>query len=386
MSVRRLVVEVDLDGLNVSEFCREHGISRAFFYDLRKRFAREGEAALEPKSRAPHRVANRTECRVEDLIVELRKELGDLGLDAGPGTIHWHLSSRLPEGSEVPSESTIWRVLKRRGFVVPQPKKAPKHAYRRFSAQRANECWQIDDTGWELADDTSVKIINILDDCTRVLTRTKAVVSCTGEAVLEAFGEAGERWGLCAWVLADNARVHRHTLADALTALGISMGFSRPYHPQTCGKVERFHATLKKHLATLPRAETLDELQAQLDEFIEIYNHQRPHRSLGRRTPADTFATTPKSGPADRPLDTPTRLHHAVVSKNGVCYLTRYAISLGATHAGQHATIIITGLACHVFIDGRLVRQLTLNPNRRTQPLYTRPGRPSTVNDVPRDV
>lgn len=386
MSVRRLVVEVDLDGLNVTEFCEEHGITRWFFYDLRRRFAKEGEAALEPKSRAPHRVANRTEGWVEDVIVELRKELDDGGLDAGPGTIHWHLGSRLPEGTKVPSESTIWRVLKRRGFVVPQPEKAPKHAYRRFAAQRANECWQIDDTGWELADGTPVKIINILDDCCRLAARSKAVLACTGQALVEAFGEAGQRWGLCAWMLADNAPAHRHALADALAAMGISMGFSRPYHPQTCGKVERFHATLKKHLATLPRAETIEELQAQLDQFIEIYNHQRPHRSLGRRTPAETFAATPKSGPADRPLHTPTRLHHATVAKNGVCYPTRYAISLGAAHAGEHATIIITGLACHVFIDGRLVRQLTLDPNRRTQPLYAKPGRPSTVRDVPRDV
>src|SRR5690348_5249739 len=94
MSVRRLIVEIDVDGLNVRQFCREHGISTWFFYDLRRRYARDGDAALEPRSRAPRRVANRISDDVEDAIVALRKELRDEGLDAGPATIRWHLLAR----------------------------------------------------------------------------------------------------------------------------------------------------------------------------------------------------------------------------------------------------------------------------------------------------
>jgi transposase len=116
MSVRRLIVEVDRDGLNVSEFCREHGISTWLFYQLRKRYAVEGEAALQPRSRAPKSVANRTPGRVEDAIVELPKELDDTGLDAGPATIWSHLWGRLPVGVTIPSEAAIWRILTRRGF------------------------------------------------------------------------------------------------------------------------------------------------------------------------------------------------------------------------------------------------------------------------------
>src|SRR3970040_2412854 len=95
MSVRRLIVEVELDGLNVTEFCRQHGISTWFFYQLRRRYAAEGEAGLEPRSRAPKTVANRTPVWVEDLIVDLRKELNDSGLDAGAATIWSHLAGRL---------------------------------------------------------------------------------------------------------------------------------------------------------------------------------------------------------------------------------------------------------------------------------------------------
>ena len=121
MSVRRLIVEVDLGGLNVRLFCREHGVSTWFFYDLRRRHARDGDRVLEPGSRAPRRVANRTSAEVENAVVALRKELDDAGLDAGPATIHWHLQARSAPGVVVPSEATIWRILKGRGLITAQP-------------------------------------------------------------------------------------------------------------------------------------------------------------------------------------------------------------------------------------------------------------------------
>src|SRR4051812_3714773 len=160
MALRRTIVGLDTDGLNVAEFCRLHGISTWFFYDLRRRFTLEGEAVLEPRSRAPKVVANRTPVAVEDAVVAMRKHLEEAGLDAGPASIAFHLRD-LPG---LPSEATIWRILKARGFIVDEPAKAPKHSYRSFTAERANDCWQLDDTFWALADDTPVKILNVIDD------------------------------------------------------------------------------------------------------------------------------------------------------------------------------------------------------------------------------
>lgn len=376
MSVRRLVVEVDLEGLNVTEFCREHGISTWFFYQLRKRYAAEGEAALEPRSRAPKTVTNRTPAWVEDLIVDLRKELDDGGLDAGSATIWSHLGDRLPADVPVPSEATIWRVLSRRGFIIPEPHKAPKHSYRTFQADRANECWQLDDIDWELGDGSLVKIITLIDDCTRLCPGLKAALSANGQSAFEAMSTAAAKWGWPQRFLSDNATAYKHTLAAAVGALGVDHRHGRNYHPQTQGKVERFHQTLQKWLRAQPRAATLQELQTQLDTFVEIYNIQRPHRAIGRRTPATVYADTPKSGPADRPIGTPTSTHNVTVA-NGTCYINkRYSITVGATHNGQRATVIITGPSCHIFIAGRLVRHLQLDPTRRHQPLYDRPGRP----------
>lgn len=376
MSVRRLIVGVELEGLNVSEFCAQHGISTWLFYQLRKRYAAEGETALEPRSRAPKTVANRTPVWVEDLIVDLRKELDDRGLDAGAATIRYHLPGRLPPEMVVPSEATIWRILARRGFITPQPNKAPKHAYRTFSAERANECWQLDDIKWELVDASEIKIITLIDDCTRLCPGLKAVETVNGETAFEAFSAAAGKWGWPQRFLSDNATAYKHTLAQAVGALGVDHRHGRSYHPQTQGKVERFHQTLQKWLRAQPPAHSLEQLQAQLDTFCDLYNNQRPHRAIGRRTPAVVYAQTPKTGPADRPIGTPTSIHQVTVH-GGACHVNkRYSITVGAAHNTQTATVVITGLSCHIFIAGRLIRHLQLDPTRRYQPLYHRPGKP----------
>ena len=372
MTIRRLVVEIDPSTVNVTAFCRGHGISTWFFWDLRRRFAAEGESALTPKSRAANKVANRCRVDLEDLIVAKRKELDDAGLDSGPGTIAFHL--RDVDG--LPSNATIWRVLKRRGFITDDPSKAPKTKGRSFSSERANDCWQIDDTTWQLANGREVKIINVLDDCSRTLVASVAVTSCTAAAAFNAFALAAAEWGWPARFLSDNANAFRHGLADALAALGITAGHSRPYHPQTNGKVERFHQTLKKRLSTRPTP-SLTALQAELDTFRRIYNHERPHDSLGKQFPAQVWAATPKSGPARHPLTAKTRIHTTVVSSGQAWAGPKLTITIGAAYNNRTATTVVTGTTAHVFIDAKLIRHLTINPNRRTQPLHDRPGRPT---------
>jgi transposase InsO family protein len=372
MGLRRLIVEIDTSTVNVTEFCAQHGISTWFFWDLRRRHGTEGDAALSLKSRAARRVANKTPLEVEDRIVAKRKELVDAGLDAGPATIRWHLAGL--EG--LPSESTIWRILVARGFITPDPTKAPKTSGRSFQAERANDCWQLDDTTWFLADGTEVKILNVIDDHSRLLAASDALEACTGAAALDSVAGAAAILGWPARFLSDNARAFRHVLAAALAELGIHAGHSRPYHPQTNGKVERFHQTLKRWLDRQPPATDLVELQAQLDLFRFIYNHQRPHRSHNRRTPADVWAHAPKSGPADRPLTGPAQIHHATVTGGTFWIKRRYRISVGAAHNDQHVLAVLTGTACHVFAAGQLIRALTLDPTRVGQPLHPQRGRP----------
>src|SRR3712207_1272943 len=110
MALKRLIVEVDPGSMNVTAFCRDNGISTWLFWDLRRRHRRDGEAALVPRSRAPRRVANRTPAAMEELVVATRKELVEDGLDAGPASI----ADRLAGTDGLPSESTIWRILRAR--------------------------------------------------------------------------------------------------------------------------------------------------------------------------------------------------------------------------------------------------------------------------------
>jgi transposase InsO family protein len=377
VTIRRVIIESDPSTFNVCQFCRDHGVSTWFFWNLRRRHEVEGDAVLEPKSRAAHRVANKTPASGEDAIVAQRKRLTDAGLDNGAATIAFHLADL----AGLPSEATIWRILKGRGFITPDPSKKPKRTHRSFTAERVNECWQLDDTGWELADGTEVKILNVVDDHSRLLVASNATVTCTGVAALAALAAAATILGWPARFLSDNAPAFRSVLADALRPLGVAAGHSRPYHPQTCGKVERFHQTLKKWLARQPRAESLEQLQAQLDLFRLIYNRHRPHRAIGRRLPADVWCHTPKSGPADHPLGTTSQTWQAIVVEGRVSAGRQYRISVGATYNSLPATIILTGVTCHVFVAGRHIRRLTINPNRRNQPLHPTPGHPRTLTE-----
>ena len=140
MDLARFVVDaVVLEGRSCREVARAHGVSKSWVAKLLARYRAGGYDALTPRSKAAHTVANRSSAELEERIVRLRKELTDEGLDAGAQTIHYHLSLTDPSP---PSTSTIWRILKRRGFVAPQPHKRPKSSYIRFEAALPNETWQ----------------------------------------------------------------------------------------------------------------------------------------------------------------------------------------------------------------------------------------------------
>src|SRR5437667_1724049 len=160
MSLARLVVTaVKVEGRTKAEVSRAYGVSPRWIYELCRRYDELGEVGLEPRSRRPNSVANKTRDALEDEIVEIRKELTDLGVDAGAHTIQVHLLRR-HRGKGVPSVATIWRVLSRRGFVIPQPQKRPRSSYTSFQADQPNERWQEDITHWHLGDGRGVEILN----------------------------------------------------------------------------------------------------------------------------------------------------------------------------------------------------------------------------------
>jgi transposase InsO family protein len=373
----RYLVEAHLrEGRPVAELAEAHGVHRSWVYKLLARHRAEGEAGLAPRSRRPHTCPTATPVEVEEEIVRLRKQLAEEGLDAGPVTIHWHLSRR---GDAVPSTSTIHRVLKRRGFVTPEPRKRPRSSFVRFEAELPNELWQSDMTHWSLADGTGVEIVNFLDDHSRLCLASVALPVTKAVDVATIFQAARERHGTPAAVLTDNGCIYtaRHrngrvVLETELERLGVVHKHSRPYHPQTCGKVERFHQTLKKYLAKQSAAKTLAELQASLDRFVDHYNEGRPHRALGRRTPREVFDTKLKAHPPSRTSETHFRVRRDIVDKTGAVTLRHdsrlHHIGMGARHRGRRVVLLVADLDVRVLDeDGELLRHLTLDPTRDYQ-------------------
>ena len=376
MDVKLTAAVVDV--LNVSEFCREQGISRTTFYKWRARFRADGLEGLVEKSRRPLSSRPLISTDVEDRIVQLRKQLTDQGHDAGPRSIHDYL--RFEEWDPLPSVSSIWRALHRRGLITAQPEKRPRSSFKSFVYDRPNECWQIDDTMWRLADGTEVRIVEIIDDHSRTCVASRAVETATSQTAWAVFTGAAQQWGLPAMVLSDNGLAYNGSRRNItvsfeanLRTLGINPVAASPFHPQTCGKVERFHQTTKKWLRAQTRADSLSQLNNQLKAFTDYYNHQRPNRSLNGATPGSIHQQGAKAGPADQPITVSKRVTTAHVSTDGSVWSRPWRIAVGRKHAGLEVTCIINGDHAHIFTEDTILRTLTLDPTKTNQPLRCPP-------------
>lgn len=368
-----------VEGRPVAELAAAHGVHRSWLYKLIARYRAEGQAGLKARSRRPKRSPTAVPTELEDEIVRLRKQLSEEGLDAGAATIRWHLCRRHRDDA-VPSTSTIWRILKRRGFITPQPRKRPQSSLIRFAAELPNECWQSDVTHWTLANGSEVEIINIIDDHSRYCIASQALAVVKAIDVVEIFTNARHRHGTPASVLTDNGAVYtaryRHgtgAFEVELAALGVTHKHAAPYHPQTCGKVERFHQTQKKFLTAQHRAPTLKALQADIDRFVAHYNHHRPHRAIDRRTPADAYTSRLKAHP-NPTTTTRYRTRHDHIDTCGkitVRYRGRlHHIGVGRRYAYTPVVILIADRDIRIINHdtGELIRHLELDPTRDYQP------------------
>ena len=300
--------------------------------------------ALEPRSRRPLSNPAATSLAVRESVIELRSQLTARGLDAGPQTIAWHLERN---GLKPPAPATINRILHAAGFITPQPRKRPRSSYVRFQMAQPNEMWQSDCIHWRLADGTGVEILNWLDDHSRYLLSATVHQPVTGDDVVAVFLAVIDDHGPPASTLTDNGSVYtsrftggRNAFEYVLPLLGVRQKNGSPGHPQTQGKIERFHQTQKRWLTARPPARTLAELQRQLNEFREHYNEQRPHRALDRATPGDAYRRTPKAAPATNGhAQGHYRLRYDRLDSKGKMSIRRagrmHHLGIGAIHAGK---------------------------------------------------
>jgi transposase InsO family protein len=366
--------------VNVRAECAGLGVSRETFYKYLRRYRAEGVPGLFVRSRRPVHTRATVAAVVEDAIVLARKRLDEDGLDIGATSVRWWLIDHPglwwvgAADPPVPSRATIHRVLVRRGLVTATPRRRPRRCHRSYARANANELWQMDGYEFRLTDGTKVIVIEVIDDHSRLNLACHAAASENSGDAWIAFTTAAARYGLPAQLLTDNGtafsgrrRGWTSPLEAAVAELGVATITSAVRHPQTCGKVERSHATARRWLAHQPAPANLTELQILLETYREIYN-QRRHQALDGLTPIQAWTIAPRSGPAGEPLPAPLDVTTHTVSTSGCIGVNGTEIGLGRRHAHGTATVFRTGDEATIFINGRYTRTLTIDRTRHYQP------------------
>lgn len=395
MSKARLVITaVVVEGRSPSEVARTYGVARSWVYTLVARYRTEGDAAFKPRSRRPRTRPDALPDTTVELILQLRRRLTASGLDAGADTIAWHLAHH---HDITVSRATIYRTVLGADLITPEPAKKPRSSYIRFQAEQPNETWQADFTHHRLADGHDSEILSWLDDHSRYALSVTAHQRVTGPIVVRTFRDTTAEHGIPFSTLTDNGLVFttrfanggnasRNALENELVRLRVRQKNSRPNHPTTCGKVERFQQTMKRWLRAQPAAATIAELQTQLDTFVEHYNHHRPHRSLPHHsTPVVAYTTRPKAGPGNDHPDSEFRVRNDRIHNGRVSLRLNgqmHHIGLGRTLDGTRVIMLIDHHDVRVIhaTTGEIIRTLTINPEHR----YHGTGKPTGGPTGPR--
>lgn len=378
---RVIILSITEGTLTAPEAAERFGISKRWVYTLLARYRTGGINAVDPQTRRPHTNPNSTDDDTITRILKLRDTLTTQGLDAGPESI-W---DRLPEPR--PSTSTIWRILRRHNTIVDQPQKRPRTSWHRFEATAPNECWQSDFTHWPLTDGTDTQILSWLDDHSRELLHATTHTPVTGQTVIDTFIHTMDIYGPPASTLTDNGMVYTTRFArghdgtpkqpngfeQLLADLGIVQKNGAANHPTTQGKIERYHQTLKRWLSADGLVPTIAELNAQLARFAVIYNTQRPHRAIGRRTPHEVYTATDKAFPVLEATGHIWRVRYDQVDATGTISI-RYAgrlrhLGIGRAWSRKRVLLLVHGSETMVINrdDGEIIAEHTLDASKDYQ-------------------
>ncbi|PCC45518.1 integrase core domain-containing protein [Brevibacterium aurantiacum] len=353
---RAIILAITEGGLTHTEAATRFNVTTRWIRTLIARYRTGGLDAVDPQSKRPHTNPNATDEATIATILTLRTRLIAEGLDAGPESI-W---DRLPAQTR-PSTATIWRILRRNNTITDQPQKRPRSSWHRFEAAAPNETWQSDFTHWPLADGTDMKIISWLDDHSRKLLHATAYTEITGPIVIDTFIQTMDVHGPPASTLTDNGMVYTARFAGGaggrnaqlngfeqlIADMGIVQKNGAANHPTTQGKIERYHQTLKRWLTADGLVDTIEELDKQLARFGLIYNTERPHRAIGRRTPQAAYTATDKAFPVIETVKKIWRVRYDKIDAEGKVSL-RYAgrlrhLGIGRAHARTRILLLVNG-------------------------------------------
>lgn len=315
-------------GVNMRALCRAHGISPKTGYKLLARFLEFGKEGLQDRSRRPLSSPNRSPAELEARVVALH----DLHPCWGPAK----LRALLPEGTASPHHNTVSAILRRHGRQIEGNPARKDPAPGRFEHEAPNLLWQMDFKGHiALTDKAAGRChpLTVLDDHSRYAVCLKAYSNETSANVKAALTDTFRRYGLPQRITCDNGSVWRVSGRDSLSRLEVwllPVSHSRPGHPQTQGKDERFHSTLKRELLDRKGFNSIPSCQAAFDEWRDEYNLLRPHQALGQKPPRTRYSVSARAFPERLP---PVEYEQGDevrrVKKNGEAYFRSHSIWLG---------------------------------------------------------
>lgn len=327
-----------------TELCMRFGISRKTGYKWLKRYAAGGPGALEDQSRAPYVSPTRTPPEVEEKVLAVRKDHPAWGgrkirrrlIDLGNG--------------DVPAAATITNILHRHNKITPAEPQAG--GFVSFEAAKPNDMWQMDFKGWFTCDTGRCDPFDVLDDHSRYNLHLEACTDQKTGTVKMSLTDTFTTYGIPEWILCDNgqpwgtsqAGFRWTTLTVWLVDLGISVTHSRPRHPQTLGKDERFHRTLKLEvISTRPVWDSHQQIQTAFDKWRHVYNHERPHDSIDLDVPASRYQPSQRSMPTRiEPVDYPDGYEVRKVGAQARIRFQGGRYKIGKPFVGRHVGIIPT--------------------------------------------
>ena len=371
----RAVHEV-LDGATVTDVAKRNGVTRQTVHTWLRRYASSGISGLVDKTSRPESCPHQMTPVIEARIIEMRRAHPAWG----PRSIRTHL---VREGvSPPPGRSSIYRALVRHQLLEPVPRKRSRSDYKRWERSKSMELWQMDIVGrFYLADGTEVKVVTGVDDHSRYCVCARVVARATAKPVCDALVFALAQHGAPNEILTDNGKVFTArfgpgpgpVLFDRICVNnGIKHRLTAPYSPTTTGKVERFHRTYRREFLVDHdrRHATIEEAQEALDAWVDKYNNERPHQSLGDRPPNERFALAPpRAMPDTDPIATGTDLVAVETTpktgrppgvsrwldQKGLIGLNSFRYRVGPTFAGEPVEVVVQGGLVEILHHGVLV-------------------------------
>lgn len=358
LSIRKEFVSLaDREHVNMTQLCNRYGISRKTGYKWLRRWRDHGEQGLHDRSRRPNNSPNRTPDYIEQLVLEVHEEYPEWG----SRKLHYRMNRLIAEDrlpitlKQLPAPSTILQILKRHDFWRPHVYGTDKEtmATNRFEREAPNQLWQMDFKGeFPLGNQQLCYPLTLIDDHSRFNLALHACPNMRRQTVTEVLRATFRRYGLPEAMLMDNGNPWGDSIRSSqgcpyytqlgiwLMRLGIRVIYSRPGHPQTHGKNERFNGTLKVELLAYQQFRDLQEAQTQFDSWRNRYNIERPHQGIDDQVPMDRFTVSRRSFPEQLPaIEYNATDETRKVSQGGYISYQSQPVQIGRAFAGLPVAI-----------------------------------------------